>query len=118
MLVSIIINNFNYGAYVGQAIDSALGQTYKPVEVVVVDDGSTDNSRDVIASYGEKITAIFQANAGQNAACNVGWRAAKGDIAIFLDADDVLLPGCVEKCVSAFAASQTIKAQYYLQKGR
>ena len=116
MLVSIIINNFNYAAYVGQAIDSALAQTYKPIEVIVVDDGSTDNSREIISSYGEKIISVFQSNGGLNAACNAGWKVSKGDIVIFLDSDDVLLPDCVEKCVTTLKNTSKIKAQYYLQK--
>ena len=55
MIVSIIINNFNYGRYLAEAINSALGQAGVPVEVIVVDDGSTDHSREVIGSYGERI---------------------------------------------------------------
>src|ERR1700722_7656977 len=116
MLVSIIVNNHNYAAYVRQSIDSALSQTYKPIEVIVVDDGSTDQSRAIIASYSEKVVTILQANRGQNAACNAGWLSAKGDVVIFLDADDVLLPTCVEKCVAALTDTNKIKVQYYLQK--
>ena len=58
-LVSILITNYNYADFLGQAIDSALGQTYKNTEIVVVDDGSTDNSREVIKGYGNKIISIF-----------------------------------------------------------
>jgi glycosyltransferase involved in cell wall biosynthesis len=61
-LISIIIPNYNYGQYLQDAIESALTQTHQPVEVIVVDDGSTDNSAEIIRSYGGRITAIFQHN--------------------------------------------------------
>lgn len=113
--VSIIIPNYNYGRFLSAAIDSALVQTYPDTEIIVIDDGSTDNSREVISSYGDRITAIFQDNSGQNAACNNGFKSSSGDVVIFLDADDVLLPGCAEKCIAALGTDK-IKAQYYLQR--
>jgi glycosyltransferase involved in cell wall biosynthesis len=90
--VSIIIPNYNYGRFIGEAIDSALAQTHPIVEVIVVDDGSTDDSRAVIESYGERVTAIFQANAGQTKACEAGFRRSRHPIVIFLDSDDRLVP--------------------------
>ena len=72
LCVSIIISNYNYGRFLSAAIDSALAQTYQTVEVIVVDDGSTDNSREVIESYGDRITALFQKNGKQAAALNYG----------------------------------------------
>jgi len=116
MLFSIIVNNYNYAAYVGQAIESALNQTYAPIEVIVVDDGSTDHSREVIASFGDRITALFKENGGQNSACNVGWLEAKGDMVLFLDSDDVLLPQAVEKCVAALRGTDAAKAQFLLKR--
>jgi glycosyltransferase involved in cell wall biosynthesis len=98
-LVSIIIDNFNYARFVGAAIDSALAQRYAPIEVVVVDDGSTDNSRDVISSYGDRLSAIFKPNGGHASAFNAGFAASRGEIVIFLDADDVLLPEAVAETV-------------------
>src|SRR5258708_23789619 len=68
ILVSIVIPNYNYGRYLRIAIDSALGQTYSPVEVIVVDDGSTDDSRGIIESYGERVTPIVKANGGHRSA--------------------------------------------------
>ncbi|MGF1523907.1 MAG: glycosyltransferase family 2 protein [Leptolyngbyaceae cyanobacterium] len=101
-LVSIIINNYNYAQFLPQAINSALGQGYPRVETIVVDDGSTDASREVIAQYGDRIQAILQANGKQAAALNAGFAASQGDIILFLDADDYLLPTAVEKVVAAF----------------
>ena len=66
--LSVVIANWNYAQYLGAAIDSALGLDWPDVEVVVVDDGSSDGSRAVIASYGDRVRAIYQANAGQRAA--------------------------------------------------
>ncbi len=98
-LVSIVINNFNYARFVGAAIDSALAQSYAPVEVLAVDDGSTDNSREVISSYGDSVSAIFKPNGGQASALNAGFDASRGEIVIFLDADDLLLPEAVAETV-------------------
>src|SRR4051794_6220176 len=88
--VSVIINNYNYSAYLREAIDSALDQTYPHVEVVVVDDGSTDDSREIISKYGTKVIPVLQNNGGQGAAFNSGFAASRGEIVCFLDADDGL----------------------------
>jgi glycosyl transferase family 2 len=101
-LVSIIIDNFNYARFLRVAIDSALAQSYAPVEVVAVDDGSTDNSREVISSYGDRVSAIFKPNGGHASAFNSGFRASHGSIVMFLDADDALLPNAVEEVVRAW----------------
>src|SRR5215472_15286712 len=87
-LVSIIINNYNYGRFLDSAIESAVAQDYSPKEIVVVDDGSTDNSRDVIGTYGERVSAIFQQNSGQATAFNAGVKTSRGQILCFLDSDD------------------------------
>ena len=78
--VSVIINNYNYGHFLGAAIDSALTQTYAPIEVVVVDDGSTDDSRNVIAGYGSRIRAVLKVNGGQASAFNAGFAASTGAV--------------------------------------
>jgi glycosyltransferase involved in cell wall biosynthesis len=88
-LVSIIINNKNYDKYISEAINSALNQTYQNIEVIVVDDGSTDNSQTIINSYKEKVIAIFKENGGQASAFNEGYKVAKGEIVCFLDSDDI-----------------------------
>ncbi|PCI57306.1 MAG: hypothetical protein COB36_03320 [Alphaproteobacteria bacterium] len=116
MLVSIILNNYNYDAYLSQAIDSALGQTYNSVEVIVVDDGSTDNSKNIIMGYGDKIRAFFKDNGGQVSAMNMGWEKANGDIIIFLDSDDVLSPDTAKQCVKAFEGSDYVSVYYMLKR--
>lgn len=101
-LVSIIINNYNYDRFLSEAIDSALNQTYSWTEVIVVDDGSADNSRQIIAEYGDRIISILQPNGKQGAAFNNGFARSKGDIIIFLDSDDYLYPEAVSKVVEVW----------------
>ncbi|MBW4646938.1 MAG: glycosyltransferase [Goleter apudmare HA4340-LM2] len=101
-LCSIIINNYNYDRFLSQAIDSALSQTYPHTEVIVVDDGSTDNSREIIAEYSDRIISILQPNGKQAAAFNSGFAKSKGDIIIFLDSDDYLFPNAVEQIVAVW----------------
>jgi glycosyltransferase involved in cell wall biosynthesis len=101
-LVSVIIPNYNYAKYLREAIDSVLAQTYAKVEVVVVDDGSTDGSQDVIAKYGDRITAILQQNQGVSAARNNGVAATHCEFVAFLDADDAWLPTKIEKQIAMF----------------
>ncbi len=88
-LVSIIIPNYNHAQYVGDAIWSVLTQEYRNFEIIVVDDGSTDNSRDVITQFGDKVQYIHQKNAGLSAARNTGIKASKGVLIGVLDADDM-----------------------------
>ncbi len=99
-LVSIVINNYNYEDFLCTAVDSALEQTYHHVEVLVVDDCSTDNSRSIIESYGDRIKPILhKTNGKQGAAFNSGFANSQGDIILFLDADDYLYPYAVEQIV-------------------
>jgi glycosyltransferase involved in cell wall biosynthesis len=102
-LVSILINNYNYGQYLGAAVESALNQTYRHVEVIIVDDGSTDNSREVIASFGSRIISVLKVNGGQASAFNAGFAASRGDIICFLDADDWFLPEKTAEVVAVIA---------------
>jgi glycosyltransferase involved in cell wall biosynthesis len=102
LLVSIIINNYNYGLFLEQAITSALTQTYSNIEVIVVDDGSTDESRAIIVKFGEKVVTLMKENGGQASALNAGYALSHGDIIVFLDADDFLFHDAVEKIVAAW----------------
>jgi glycosyltransferase involved in cell wall biosynthesis len=101
-LVSVIISNYNYGRFLAEAIDSVLAQTYLNYELLVVDDGSTDDSRTVIESYGDRLSAFYQDNQGQTAAFNLGIKQAKGEIVCFLDADDYYHPDKLKQVVVAF----------------
>ncbi len=103
-LVSVVIDNYNYGNYLLEAIDSVFKQTYQNFELIVVDDGSTDNSKDVIESYGNRLIPIFQSNAGMGVALNAGIARAKGEIICLLDADDYFHPEKLENVVMAFLA--------------
>ena len=100
--VSVIIPNYNYSQYLREAIDSVLAQTYAEIEIIVVDDGSTDNSREVLESYGDRITAIFQENAGVSAARNNGVSESHGEYIAFLDADDAWFPTKIERELAIF----------------
>jgi glycosyltransferase involved in cell wall biosynthesis len=93
-LVSIVVAVYNGAPFLAEALDSAVGQDYAPLEVVVVDDGSTDATPDVIARYPE-VVALRQSNAGPGAARNTGIAAASGELIAFVDADDVLPTGKV-----------------------
>jgi len=113
-LVSIVIINYNYARFIRFAADGALAQTYHNVEVVVVDDGSTDQSRSVIESYGNRISSVFKRNGGHGSALNAGFAGSRGEIVIFLDADDELLPGAAAEVVAAWRPG-IAKVQFQLE---
>jgi glycosyltransferase involved in cell wall biosynthesis len=98
--VSAIIPAYNYAEYLSKAIDSVLSQTFVDYEVIVVDDGSTDNTAGIVAKYGERVRYIYQKNAGLSTARNTGIEAARGEYVAFLDADDAWLPDYLEKTVA------------------
>ncbi|MDO6687744.1 MULTISPECIES: glycosyltransferase family 2 protein [unclassified Agarivorans] len=87
--VSIIIPAYNSAAFIGKAIDSILGQSFSDYQIIVVDDGSKDNTVEVLQAYGETITIISQANGGASRARNTGIQAATGEFVAFLDSDDL-----------------------------
>lgn len=98
-LVSVVIPCHDYGRYLGEAIESALGQTHPAIEVIVVDDGSVDETVTVASRY--PVRLIRQKHAGVCAAANRGIAAARGEFVLRLDADDALCPTYVEETVSA-----------------
>ena len=102
-LVSVIIPNYNHAQYVGDAIESVLAQTYQNFEIIVVDDGSTDNSRDAVAQFGDKVNYIWQQNQGLSATRNRGIREAKGEFIGVLDADDMYEPAYLDVLVNMLA---------------
>lgn len=112
--VSIVIANYNYARFLEGSIESALNQDYEDVEVVVVDDASTDDSRDIIKAYGSRIRPCLKPrNGGHAAAFNTGFAACSGQVVFFLDADDYLYPNAVSKVMEAWDADTT-QAQFRL----
>lgn len=115
-VVSIIINNYNYAPFLRDAIESALNQTYPQVEVIIVDDGSTDNSRQIIAEYADRATVVLKENGGQASAFNRGFAASSGDVVIFLDSDDLLDRDIAERVAREFELDPGLaKVQYRLR---
>jgi len=112
--ISVIITCYNYGKYVGQAVQSALDQTYGNVEIIAVNDGSRDDSLAVLSSFGDRITLIDQPNQGSIAAYNRGFTASSGDVIVLLDADDLLEPDALES-VAAVWTSAVAKVQWDLR---
>jgi glycosyltransferase involved in cell wall biosynthesis len=110
--VSVIIPTYNCARYLPEAIDSVLAQTYRDFEIIVVDDGSTDSTQEVLAPYGDQIRVIRQANAGRGAARNAGILAAQGEYIAFLDADDLWLPQKLERQMPLFGERPQIAWAY------
>ncbi|GAP09592.1 glycosyltransferase [Bellilinea caldifistulae] len=104
-LVSIIINNYNYGAYLRSSIESVLNQTYQNIELIIVDDGSTDNSREILPDYANhaRIKVILKDNNGQASALNAGFFASTGDLVCFLDSDDYFYHQKTNRIVQLFS---------------
>jgi glycosyltransferase involved in cell wall biosynthesis len=98
---SAIIPTYNRAELTVRAVESALAQTSPPIEILVVDDGSTDDTREAMAQFGSAVRYVYQPNAGVAAACNTGARQATGDWISFLDSDDVWLPSYFEQLVTA-----------------
>jgi hypothetical protein len=112
LTVDIVIDNYNYGRFLPSAVESALGQTHANVRTIVVDDGSTDGSRELLRDYEDRVTVVLKENGGQASALNAGMERSEGDLVIFLDADDVLHPTAAARAAAAFAADETVvKAQ-------
>lgn len=108
--------NCNYGSFIAQAIDSVLSQSYGAFELIIVDDGSTDNSREIIGCYQDsRISAIFQNNMGQAAAFNTGFERVKGDFIAFLDSDDAWKSDKLEKTIAVIEKENCSIVQHNLE---
>ncbi|MGI9507941.1 MAG: glycosyltransferase family 2 protein [Geminicoccaceae bacterium] len=112
--LSIVVSSYNYRPYLRTAIDSALAQSTDHLQVIVVDDGSTDGSVEIIESYGDRIETVFQSNRGQVQSCTAGLARCRYDIVIFLDSDDRLEPFAATE-IMALWTPETAKVQYALQ---
>jgi glycosyltransferase involved in cell wall biosynthesis len=108
LTAGVIITNYNYGRFLGACIDSALNQTRPAVEVIVVDDGSTDESASVLASFGDRIRVIRTRNLGQAAALARGIRESTADLLCLLDADDTWTPDKIARVTAVFAAQSQV----------
>jgi glycosyltransferase involved in cell wall biosynthesis len=106
--VSVVISSYNYAHFLGATVESVLAQTYPAREIVIIDDGSTDNSAEVARSFGDRVRFVEQENQGVCAARNNGARLATGDVLAFLDSDDLWLPRKLERQAAAFAADPEV----------
>ena len=114
-LVTIAVSSYNYESYLADAIESALNQDYENIQVIVVDDGSTDGSLEIARGYGDRILLVAKENAGQGSVFNVTMDHALGEVIMFLDADDLLYPGIVKRVVEIFDAEpDVVKVQFRL----
>jgi glycosyltransferase involved in cell wall biosynthesis len=111
-LVSVVIPVYNQERYIAEAVESVLGQTYPQVELVVVDDGSTDRTAGILAGYAPRLVYIRQDNSGAAIALNRGIEAAKGEYVGWLSSDDVYMPTKVERQVEHFAAHPDVRLTY------
>ena len=106
--VSVIIPAYNSDRYIGEAIDSVLAQTYTDYEIIVVDDGSTDNTKNIVQAYGDRVHYLYQENQGVASARNLAIEKAQGEFIAFLDADDFFLPAKLAKQVACFEQDSTL----------
>jgi glycosyltransferase involved in cell wall biosynthesis len=114
--VDIVVTNHNYGRFLPEAIESACAQTHPDVAVVVVDDGSSDDSREVLRRYEDRVEVVLKEQGGQASALNVGVERCRGEVLLVLDADDVLRPQAAERVAAAFAARPELsKVQFPME---
>jgi glycosyltransferase involved in cell wall biosynthesis len=121
-LVSVVISNYNCGRFVAGAVESALQQSYPNTEVIVVDDGSTDDSLEVLQRYGDRVRIVTQTNGGVSRARNEGIRQSRGELVAFLDADDLWHREKLAKQVPLFASASVglvyCSVEYIDEQGR
>ena len=111
-LVSVVTPSFNHGRFIRETIESVLSQSYPRIEYLVMDGGSTDETVEILKSYGDRVTWVSEPDRGQTNAINKGWRRARGTIVAYLNSDDTYLPGAVEKAVTALQADPGAGAVY------
>jgi glycosyltransferase involved in cell wall biosynthesis len=114
MRVSIVLCNYNYAPFLDEAIASAVAQSYVDKEVIVVDDGSTDTSREIVARWGDAVRPIYKSNGGQVSAYNAGFQHVTGDVVLFLDSDDLLDRDACARVIEAFD-DDTVKVHFRLR---
>lgn len=110
--VSVVIPAYNQAEYLDQAIQSALNQTYNNYEIIVVDDGSTDNSREVVGHFGNRVRYVWQKNLGLSAARNAGIRIARGEYIALLDSDDLFEPDFLSTLIMTLERNPRADAIY------
>lgn len=110
--ISVVIPSYNAAKYVVVAVESVLAQTYRDFEILVVDDGSTDDTREVLRKYGAAVQYLYKTNGGVSSARNYGIEKARGKYVAFLDADDVWLPEKLEKQMAVMEADARIGLCY------
>lgn len=111
-LISVIIPSYNRADYIAETIESVLAQTYNPIEIIVIDDGSTDNTREIVAAYEPRVKYVWQENAERATARNHGLRLAKGEFISFLDSDDLWLPNKIEEGINFFEKNPSVGFVY------
>lgn len=111
-IISIVVPSYNHARYLSAAVESVLAQDYGKVELIVIDDGSTDGSREVLERFGKRFHWEVQANRGQAATLNKGWTMSRGDILAYLSADDVLLPSAVSRSVAVLERNPDVVLTY------
>ncbi|HYW73539.1 MAG TPA: glycosyltransferase family 2 protein [Pyrinomonadaceae bacterium] len=111
-LVSIVTPTYNQAAFLPETIETVLAQDYPRIEHIVIDDGSTDNTREILSSYGDRFIWESHANRGQTPTINKGWQRSRGDIITWLNSDDTYLPGAVSKAVAYFQEHPDVDIVY------
>jgi Glycosyl transferase family 2 len=111
--VDVVVTNHNYARFLPEAVDSACAQTHPDVHVVVVDDGSTDGSREVLERFSDRVEVVLKEQGGQASALNAGLERCRGEVLLVLDADDRLRPQAAERVAAAFVADPSLsKVQF------
>ncbi len=110
--VAVVIPAFNHARYIAEAVDSVLAQDYPNIDLVVIDDGSTDDTPRVLERFGARLRWFSRENRGQSATLNEGWSKTRGEILLYLGDDDILRPGAITTAVSAMQAHPSVTGVY------